>query len=293
FSLDGNEASGALQVAFNGTPHVSGTLAFPRLDIDPYFDGLREEIAAREEDWQRVGIDTDWFRRLNSDVRLSAGRLSLGRVALGNAAVSVLLKDGRLEVGLAQAGFYGGAVAGTVSITDAESGAGAAAEAQLRASDFNLREARSSLGIEANLSGLSTVAVDVNTAGDTLGELVGGLEGNIALGAASGTLPVGLEAVAAALQNGDFQGTFESGNATLFEKLDAAFGLGGQAAVVQRAAVDANGYAAVLSGEIGLHTGSVALSGAMSLSGSDAPAAPFTISGTLRRPTVSLRGGAN
>lgn len=291
FSLDGNDATGALQVAFNGAPHVSGTLAFPRLAVGPYFDGLKAEIAAKDEDWQSVSIDTDWFRTFNSDVRLSAERLSLGQVALDNAAVSLLLKEGRLEIGLAQAGFYGGTISGTMSVSDSEFGPGASAEAQLRASDFNLRQARASLGIEADLSGLSTVAMDVRTAGETLGELVAGLDGQISLGAASGTLPLALESVARAIQAGDFQGTFDPGSATVFDKLDAAFGFGGQAAVLQRAALDASGYAAELSGYIGLHTGSVALNGALSLAGNDAPAAPFTVNGTLRQPTVRLRGG--
>jgi hypothetical protein len=152
---------------------------------------------------------------------------------------------------------------------------------------------RAALGIDADLSGLSTVALDINTAGADLGQLVAGLDGNITLGAARGTLPIGLEAVAHALQSGELELTFASDNSTIFETLDAAVGFADQAAVLQRAALAANGYAAELSGYVGLHTGSVALNGALLLAGSDGPAAPFTVNGTLRRPVVSLYPGSN
>jgi AsmA protein len=289
FSLDGNDAAGALQVAFEGTPHVSGTLAFPSLDLGPYFEGLRDEIDSNGEDWQSVGIDTDWFRMLNSDVRLSAERLSLGRLALNNAALSVLLKEGRLELGLAQAGFYGGSMSGTFSLMDAANGPGAVSEAQLRASDFNLSEVRSSLGIAADLSGISTVAVDLKTAGETLGQLVAGLEGTVAVGAAQGTLPpLGLDAVAAALRTGNIPAPADPAQATAFERLQASLGFAEEAAVLQQAALDTSAYAAVMSGQIALRTGAVALRGALSLAGSDGPAAPFMIDGTLGTPTVRM-----
>ena len=78
FTLDGNDASGALKVAVSPKLDIAGTLAFNALDLSPYFAGLSTAMSTTS-DWRHVALATDWFADVNADVRLSASSVRLGR----------------------------------------------------------------------------------------------------------------------------------------------------------------------------------------------------------------------
>ena len=58
-------------------PDITGTLAFPSLDLTPYFAGLSTALRTGR-DWREVDVDTDWLHDLTADIRLSAEAVQVG-----------------------------------------------------------------------------------------------------------------------------------------------------------------------------------------------------------------------
>lgn len=122
FQLDGNEASGALQLNVNGArPALVGTLAAGTIDLWPYLD----EGAAETETGGSLLARLRAVRQaappllgyLDADVRLSADKASLAGLAGEHLAAGVTLKDARLLLDLASLSLPGdGQVHGELTI---------------------------------------------------------------------------------------------------------------------------------------------------------------------------------
>ena len=198
-SLGGNTGTGGLRVGFGDRPLISGTLAFQSLDLTAYLSDPGSLRAS--PDWKLEAIDPDWLRTVDADIRLSSEQVTAGRLSLAETATVILVEDGVLEVGIAQASFFGGALTGRLSLTDKDDGA--AAQAQLRANGFSLAEAGRMLDLDRPLSGQSSISGDLSTDGATLGDLLANMDGTVTIGAAAGALPgFGLDALAASMLTG-------------------------------------------------------------------------------------------
>ena len=289
FSLDGNNATGALNVKVAIAPDITGTLAFPTIDLTPYFAGLAAAFDAGA-DWRAVEIQTDWFRDFTADIRLSAGSVQLGPLRFGNTAASASLRDDRLEIGVAQAAFNAGSVAGDLEISRSPD-RDPAVIAQLRASAVDLAQAGPALKLPWPLAGLATLSVDLAGTGRDFGSLVNGLSGTAEFGARNGALP--LFGIAEIALGGPAAAppAVVSAPPTQVGTLSTKFSFGGGMAQLEGASIAAQSFTAEAQGSIGL------LDGRLALNGTAAPTAgapvQFMIEGTLIQPRARPLAQAN
>jgi AsmA protein len=289
-TLDGNNASGALNVtATKGKPQISGTLASPRLDLTPYFAGLLEAFRTTEN-WQEIELDTDWFRDLAADIRLSASAVQIGTLRAGATAATVSLREGRLEVGLARAILNDGNLAGDLAITDRSRSSDTDFEAQFHAVDIGLDEVAPLFAAPAGIRGTASGTVDVVSRGDSLGGVVAMLAGSARLDVRDGALPLFGIAELASAQTVAQQSAPTAQTTTPLNSFSAAMSFAENSGVLDRASMVTPTFSANATGLVGFVDGSLSLSGTMRRgapgqigTGSELP---FRIEGTLRRPVA-------
>lgn len=291
-SLDGNTGTGGLRIRFGDRPVISGTLAFQSLDLTAYLTDLRSARAG--PDWKSEAVDPDWLRRVDADIRLSSEQVTAGRLSLGETATVILVEDGVLEIGIAQASFYGGTLTGRLSLTDKTDGA--AAQAQLRVIDFSLAEAGRMLNLDQPLSGRSSVAGDLSTSGATFGDLLANMDGTVTIGAAAGALPgFGLHALAVSMRTGvpvsDIYSENDSPAEMAYRTVNASLKFLNQAALVKNARLETDSFSVDLKGLIALRDGAVDLVGKMALPDASAPPQSFRIGGTILQPKLRPHEG--
>jgi uncharacterized protein involved in outer membrane biogenesis len=309
FTLDGNSASGALNLSVAPKVDIAGTLAFSALDLTPYFAGLSEAIDA-SDDWRDVTLETEWFSDMDADIRLSANTAQIGEISASNAAASVSLRDGRLEIGLASAVIGDGSVAGDVSVTDLPGPAGVGVEAQIRANEIPFSLPATTFGLPEAVSGTGSLFLDIGTRGDSLGALFSGLGGTGRFSIRDGAVPLfGVADVAAATTGarnptpGDSLATSNVESASI--GISFSRGLG----TVERGSVVTSSYSADFKGWIGLLDGTLGLNGTIAAAGAsptvvatgtapsgganNAEPIRFTIEGTISAPIARPLALAN
>ena len=291
-SLGGNTGTGSLRVGFGGRPLITGTLAFQSLDLTAYLSDPGSLRAS--PDWKLEAIDPDWLRTVDADIRLSSEQVTAGRLSLAETATVILVEDGVLEVGIAQASFFGGALTGRLSLTDKHEGA--AAQAQLRANGFSLAEAGRMLDLDRPLSGQSSISGDLSTDGATLGDLLANMDGTVTIGAAAGALPgFGLDALAASMLTGAPVSAINTGNEPraemAYRSVDASLKFLNRSAFVNNARLETDDFSVDLNGLIALKNGAVDLAGNMLLPDAGVPPQSFRIRGSVLEPELRLNGG--
>jgi AsmA protein len=278
-ALDGNNAAGALKVSASAKPDVTGTLAFPALDLTPYFAGIA--TAWRGGDWRSIDLATGWFEDLSADIRLSAGSVQLGGIRFGQTAASASLREARLEIGLAEAAFSGGTLSGDVALTHSAATLDAAVEAQLRATDFDLAAAALALGLPPMLAGSASIAVDFAGSGKDFGSLVAGMRGTSVVSLRNGAVPLfGIAALAAGAAAAP---AVDPSQPTPVDELAARLSFAGGTANLDDAKIVAPGFSAEAAGRMGLLDGSLGIDGTIRPAAAATPI-PFAIGGTLARP---------
>lgn len=291
FTLDGNDASGALMIKAGTTPDIAGTLAFDALDLTPYFTGLSTALSIAP-DWRTVELPTDWFRDMSADIRLSANSAKLGALHAGSSAASVSLRDARLEIGIARAELGGGSLSGDLAIAH---GSTPTVEAQARLTDIDLAGVIPALGLAQNISGTGSVVVDVATAGSKLGALVDDLNGTAKLDIRQGSVPTfGIASVAAQAGLTSDPGPIDDLAPLPVEAVSAGFSFSRGVALLERSRLTTPSYTADAQGWITLRDGTLGLNGTMQAAGATSEKAfPFTIEGTLAQPIAQVQEPAN
>ena len=116
FTAAGSRFEGTLALRFEEQrPQISGTLATHALDFDALgvaVDFVRDEGGA----WSSDRFDASLLRQSDADIRVSAGRVRLMGARIQDAAISIMLKDGRLEFVLGRSAAYQGEVRGRASL---------------------------------------------------------------------------------------------------------------------------------------------------------------------------------
>ena len=93
-------------------PSIQGTLALQTLDISPYVEAYRAELAT-EGPWSEATIRLPGLSMANVDVRLSAEQLLVGSWRTGRVAIAAAMKEGQFTLNVGDARPYGGALAAT------------------------------------------------------------------------------------------------------------------------------------------------------------------------------------
>ncbi|ACB96922.1 AsmA family protein [Beijerinckia indica] len=114
--IDGNRFEGALAMqGLSGKPILSGTLATNLLSLTPWLERL-PGIRGSDGQWSSDPFNftpEDWS---DLDLRISASRLRFAPFELQDAAVSIMTRDGRLELAVPAAKAYQGAFKGRASL---------------------------------------------------------------------------------------------------------------------------------------------------------------------------------
>jgi uncharacterized protein involved in outer membrane biogenesis len=291
-TLDGNSASGALEVTAAARPEITGTLAFDSLDLTPYFAGLATALSTAS-DWRKVELPTGWFRDISADIRLSAKSIKLGSLSAGDTAASASLRGARLEIGVARADLGGGILSGDLAVAD---GGTPAVEMRVRATDIDLASSGPAIGLPRTVTGSASAIVDVATGGHQLGSLIDALNGTARLDIRQGKVPIfGIAKVAAEAGLAADPGLIESLTPMPMETASAGFTFSSGVAVLERAKLATQSYAADIQGWIALRDGTLGMNGTMTAATAGSERAPFafTIDGTLARPEARPLALAN
>lgn len=218
-SLDAIKAKG--EFAFDGTgarPSAKGRLDVDRLDLNPYLPPETKGQAAAapagnagapaapaSSGWSEEPIDLAPLKSADADFALTVGSLQYRKIQVGNSALTLHLKDGRLETDLTQLALYQGAGKGKVVLDG--SGAMPAVEANFDLNNVQMEALlRDAMDLD-RLSGTGTFDMAVTGRGHSQREIIGALNGkgdlNLANGAIKGMNIVGMvQNVASAFQGG-------------------------------------------------------------------------------------------
>lgn len=120
-SVDGNALDGAASIRFDGQrPSAAATLASASVNFTPMFEDY--PAAEANGQWAREIFPPARLGAADLDLRLSAKRARLGDLQFEDAALSIILKNGRLDLSLAQARAYSGVARARAVIAEREAG---------------------------------------------------------------------------------------------------------------------------------------------------------------------------
>jgi len=115
--LDGDQLEGALSARWDeGRMAINGTLAADTLKLDDFAAPLFDS-AMPSGPWRFRRYDLSQTSAADLDLRLSASQARLRDLRMTDVAMSVLVKDGRIETALSRAMVHGGTARGRLALT--------------------------------------------------------------------------------------------------------------------------------------------------------------------------------
>ena len=184
-AVDGNSYDGALIYSTErGTPVLSGTLATDLLNIPSLPGDLPLAFVRREAtgaDTSSAGLPS---QSMDADLRVSATRLRIGRLQAKDVGFNLLISEGRAELGIAEAAFYGGLVKGRMRFEPSPDGVAMRTNLAFARVDTAALLAE---GLRSQrISGVATGDLALSAEGETLSRLVALLSGNMRMSLANG-----------------------------------------------------------------------------------------------------------
>ena len=186
--LEGNRGIGVLdfQEGEDGTPGISGTLAFNSLDIASFLRAFTPLPQSGEEIAEK--IDTSFLHQLTLDMRLSSQSATLGPLILSNVAAAARIIEGRAVFDIGEATAYAGRVSGRIMV--AESGVQGGGEVKFSARDINLAQMLEALEIGGPLpQGTATLNIALASRYPTWATGLSDLDGKFEISIADGSIP--------------------------------------------------------------------------------------------------------
>ena len=187
-AIDGNEAAGALVLNLAGErPLIDATLAFHALDLTPYAEAARSQsflFDRQTATWSLFDLSFPLIRHVDADLRISAPKVALKGFGLGRGAATIAIRSGKLLADIAELDLYGGKMSAQVTANANEIVPRYTLRG--RVENFDAGPAGAALFGSAVLTGRSTLAVDIEGAGQTPAEVLRRLSGKATL-----TMPEG------------------------------------------------------------------------------------------------------
>lgn len=273
----------------NGRLAISGTLDAPTLDLTPLLAGVGP-VYGYGNGWSYDVIDWRPMRAADLDLRLSSAAARLKGLRLSNAALSVLVKNGRLELNLARATAYRGTARGRLSVAQPADGGTLEARTQWTLEKIDAAAFLADLGRQRLLTGTANVQVSVETNGRSFADLVHSAQGKAGLMLRQGEL-VGIS-FADALRSAERRPLSAvadwRGGRSAFEQASINLTIRQGNAEVASGTLKGAAVAGKLSGSIGLSEQFYSLRSEIAtvVNGKEGVALPFTISGPWDSPTV-------
>ncbi len=173
-SVDGNALDGAASVRLDGQrPLIAATLAGASVNLAPLAEDWPAMTAGGQ--WSHDYFPTSHLAAADVDLRLSANHVRLGDFQADAAALSAILKNGRLDLSLAEATAYSGQVRARAII--AESGAGFDLRGSVSAEKIDVAALLWDGFKHQALTGVGRGGLTFETSGDSYYELASHLDG--------------------------------------------------------------------------------------------------------------------
>lgn len=188
-TLDANVFRGSVGLRLEGPrPQISATLATPSLTIpgNELLPPLRVE-----RQWSREPIALDALARTDMDLRLSAQRAVIGKMTMTAAGLSVIANDGKLEVLLAGAQAYGGRMKGQLTLAPTQGDSDF--KGTLTLTNVDAGALLKDVTRHPRMTGTVTGEINLQSRGDSIGEHIETMSGQLKLSARNGEL-AGLDA---------------------------------------------------------------------------------------------------
>jgi AsmA protein len=225
-TLGSDRLDGALTARMeNGRLSLNGTLAADSLNLDEFAAPFLEATTPAGP-WRFRSYDLASTTGADLDLRLSANTANVRGLRLSDVAMSVLVKEGRIEAGISRASLNGGAAKGRLSITSHEAGLELRAQGQAERVDVAalIRDVTGSVW----MAGEGVAHFALESRGSSAAELARSAEGQADLAVVNGQF-VGI-ALDDALRRFERQPLTTSMNlrrgATPFERASATIVLG-------------------------------------------------------------------
>ncbi len=219
FTLDGNSAVGLLAVTPGARPRVEGTLAFDRLNIDPYIESDNAEATAASS----PVFDQVLLKYLDADLRISAGDIAASAINLGRGGFTISAKDGLLAGEIGELELCGGSASGRfeVDLTQETAKSSLLANVSSVTIDGCLRQP----ALEVPFKGTAGLKAEISTYGSDYDELIHDLSGTLKVDAQNGAVPVDFSRLLTSAAPLDGEG-WSRNSETLFDSLSADCRLG-------------------------------------------------------------------
>jgi AsmA protein len=218
FTLDGNEAVGALAVTPGWRPRVDGTLAFDRLALDPYLgSGAPADAADAAQD------DQPLLKYFDADLRISAAEITAPEVVLGRGGFTISAKQGSVAGDVGELELCGGSATGHVGIDLSQGRPRATVTATI--SGVPVEDCLKQLAFDVPVNGTGGVRAELSAEGRTYDELTQAVAGSLKVSAKNGAVPVDITRLLSAVTPLDGDGWSRNG-VTQFDQLDANCRLG-------------------------------------------------------------------
>jgi uncharacterized protein involved in outer membrane biogenesis len=281
--LDGNSASGSLGVSFAGErPLVRGTLAFDALDLSAYIEAIRADLIASGS-WMIAPARLAFAEAVNADLHFTMAQVTMGAILAGKTDAAVTMKDGGLDIAIADADFYSGKVTSHVGLTRSADTLAGTLTAKI--TGVSARPALTDLAGISALGGTMDAMLDLTARGRSWSEFANTIAGKGTLATKDGTL-TGLDLASAANALVDpFAGTISAGDGeTTFPLLTAGFTVANGEIATDDLFMVGDDFRLALSGHGSVLNGGV--EGRAILTNST-ESIPVSLAGTWRQPTLT------
>jgi AsmA protein len=220
FALDGNTAVGVLAVTPGARPRIDGTLAFERLELNPYIGGNAPiEAASTQASLQ----DQALLKYFDADLRISAAEIIAPAVKLGRGGFTISAKEGLLASEVGELEFCGGQAAARIGLDLSKDAPTATVTASV--SEVPVEDCLKLIAPDLPVSGVGGLKAELTTEGRNYAELVGGLKGTLKVNAENGAVPIDFNRLLMSPNPLDGEG-WNRNSVTLFDQLSADCRLG-------------------------------------------------------------------
>jgi AsmA protein len=144
-TVGGNPGIGALDLTLeNGTPGISGTLAFETLDLRSFLSAFTPLPSAGSPG--AAEVDTSFTDQIDLDLRLSANTATAGAITLSEVAATAQVKEGIAAFDISDARAFSGALQAGFRLDRKPEGSHA--EITMMASDFDTAALAAAAGVQ-------------------------------------------------------------------------------------------------------------------------------------------------
>ena len=173
-SVDGNALDGAASIRLDGQrPQIAATLAGASVNLAPLIEDWPALSSGGQ--WSHDAFSSSHLAAADLDLRLSANHVRLGDFQADSAALSAILKNGRLDLSLAEASAYSGQIRARAVI--AESAAGFDLRGSISAEKIDVAALLWDGFKRQALTGVGRGGLSFETSGNSFYELASHLDG--------------------------------------------------------------------------------------------------------------------